>query len=61
MQFVDEFRDPLGEIAILKAKAREAKKTPQAFIVGYIRDRVRGLPFKEAVCSEKSRNSLPSS
>ena len=24
-------------------------------------DRVRGLPFKEAVCSEKSRNSRPSS
>ena len=26
-----------------------------------IGDRVRGLPFKEAVCSEKSRNSRPSS
>ena len=25
-----------------------------------IGDRVRGLPFKEAVCSEKSRNSRPS-
>ena len=26
-----------------------------------IGDRVRGLPFKEAVCSEKSRNNRPSS
>ena len=26
-----------------------------------IGDRVRGLPFREAVCSEKSRNSRPSS
>ena len=35
-----------------------------AFIVTIlysIGDRVRGLPFKEAVCSEKSRNNRPSS
>ena len=34
---------------------------PAYLLLYSIGDRVRGLPFKEAVCSEKSRNNRPSS
>ena len=36
-----------GEIAILKAKAREAKKTPQAFIVAYIKGKISDAMSKK--------------
>lgn len=40
VQAQDVLEDALGEIAILKGKARAAKKTPQAYIVGGIKGKV---------------------
>lgn len=47
LQAQDVLDDPLGEIAILKAKAREAKKTPQAFIVAYIKGKISDAMSKK--------------
>lgn len=40
LQAQDVLEDALGEIAILKGKARAAKKTPQAYIVGGIKGKI---------------------
>jgi hypothetical protein len=40
LQAQEVFEDPLLEIAMLKSKAREAKKTPQAYIIGAIRGKI---------------------
>lgn len=47
LQAQDVFEDPLLEIAMLKAKAREAKKTPQAFIVAYIKGKISDAMSKK--------------
>ena len=47
LQAQDVLDDPLGEIAILKAKAREAKKTPQAYIIGAIRGKISDAMAKK--------------
>ena len=47
LQAQDVLDDPLGEIAILKSKAREAKKTPQAFIVAYIKGKISDAMSKK--------------
>ena len=47
LQAQDVFEDPLLEIAMLKAKAKEAKKTPQAYIIGAIRGKIADAMSKK--------------